>query len=87
MSRWWIIIQNISASQLFLKSKKKVDFKFSSRSYEDEIDGVERKVTVYIAGKEILTKAVAQAIPTFIMSCFALLSSFYDELQSLVSHY
>jgi hypothetical protein len=39
------------------------------------------------AGKEILVKAVAQAIPLFAMSCFDITKTFCDEICSMVCRY
>jgi hypothetical protein len=39
------------------------------------------------AGKEVMIKAVAQAIPTFVMSCFYLTKSFCDELSAMIAKY
>ena len=39
------------------------------------------------AGKEILIKAVAQAIPTYTMSYFKLLDTLYDELTSMIRNF
>jgi hypothetical protein len=39
------------------------------------------------AGKEVMIKEVAQAIPTFLMSCFYLTKSFCDELSAMIAKY
>jgi hypothetical protein len=39
------------------------------------------------AGKEILIKAVAESIPTYVMSCFDLTKSLCDELSMMIAKY
>ena len=39
------------------------------------------------SNKEILIKAVAQAVPSYSMSCYLLLKKLCDELTSLVQHF
>ena len=39
------------------------------------------------AGKEILIKSVAQAIPSYTMSCFKLFDALCDELASIVRRF
>ena len=39
------------------------------------------------AGKEVLIKAVAQAIPTYTMSCFKIPDSLCDEMTNLISNF
>jgi len=39
------------------------------------------------AGKEILVKVVAQAIPTFAMGCFDITKELCDEINSMICKY
>jgi hypothetical protein len=39
------------------------------------------------AGKEILVKAVAQEIPTYVMSCFDLTKGLCEELNSMIARW
>ena len=39
------------------------------------------------AGREVLIKAVAQAIPTYIMSCFKIPDSLCDDLTSMIRNF
>ena len=40
-----------------------------------------------LVGKEVLIKVVAQAIPTFTISCFKIPNSICDEFTSMVSQF
>ena len=56
-------------------------------------DQVGRKITSWKGkllsngGREILIKAVAQAMPTYTMSCFKLLKSLSQEMNSMMSNF
>jgi hypothetical protein len=39
------------------------------------------------AGRQILIKTIAQAIPTYVMQCFLLPTSLCEELRAIISHY
>ncbi|XP_057444580.1 uncharacterized protein LOC130736815 [Lotus japonicus] len=43
--------------------------------------------TLSRAGREVLVKSVAQAIPTYIMGCFALPNSLCNHIESLISRF
>jgi hypothetical protein len=46
-----------------------------------------REKLLSMAGKEILIKAVAHAIPTYAMACFDLTKSFCDQVRSMICRY
>jgi hypothetical protein len=46
-----------------------------------------REKLLSMAGKEILIKAVAQAIPTYAMACFDLTKRFCDQVRAMISRY
>ncbi|XP_023911364.1 uncharacterized protein LOC112022977 [Quercus suber] len=62
-------------------------------SFNDIKDKLSKKLTGWKgellskAGKEVLIKAVAQAIPTYTMSCFKILDSLCDELTSMIRQF
>lgn len=67
------------------RSRKK-SFEFIKQKVWARIQGWQEKL-LSKAGKEILVKAVAQAIPTYAMSCFDLTKGFCDELSSIIGRY
>jgi hypothetical protein len=67
------------------RSKKKA-FEYIKDKIWARIQGwIERLLSK--AGKEVLIKAVAQAIPTYAMSCFYLTKSFCDELSHMIARF
>jgi hypothetical protein len=52
----------------------------------NRIQGWKEK-TLSWAGKEVLMKAVAQAIPTFVMGCFDITKEICDQISTLIARY
>jgi hypothetical protein len=67
------------------KSRKKA-FEYLKQRIWSRIQGWQERL-LSKAGKEVLVKAVAQAIPTYAMSCFDLTKGLCDELNSMISRY
>ncbi|EAZ04413.1 hypothetical protein OsI_26557 [Oryza sativa Indica Group] len=67
------------------RSKKKT-FNYLKERVWKKIQGWKEKL-LSRAGKDILIKAVAQAIPAFAMSCFDLTKTLCDEISSLISRF
>jgi hypothetical protein len=67
------------------KSKKRT-FEYIKKKIWNIIQGWQEKL-LSKAGKEILIKAVAQSIPTYVMSCFDLTKGVCDELSMIIARY
>ena len=67
------------------KSRKKT-FEYIKKKVWCRIQGWQEKL-LSKAGKEILVKAVAQAIPTYAMSCFELTKGLCDDLNSMIGRW
>ncbi|KAL3819736.1 hypothetical protein ACJIZ3_005641 [Penstemon smallii] len=67
------------------KSKKAVFGYIRDRIWE-RVEGWKEKI-LSLAGKEILIKAVLQAIPTYVMGCFKLPKTFIHEIESIIANY
>jgi hypothetical protein len=67
------------------RSKKKA-FEYLKEKIWARIQGWIEKL-LSKAGKEVLIKAVAQAIPTYAMSCFYLTKGFCDEISSMIAKF
>ena len=63
--------------------KKKVSLNYIKERVLSKLQGWKEKLLSQ-AGREILLKAVMQAIPTFAMSCFKLPRGLYDEIEVLI---
>jgi hypothetical protein len=67
--------------------------KSKTRTFNDLKDRVAKKLvgwkekTLSSFGREVLIKAVAQAIPSYTMSCFKLSKQWCNELQTLCGKY
>ena len=71
---------------IFLGRSKAKAFEYLKERIWKLIQGWKEKF-LSRAGKEILVKAVAQAIPIYAMSCFDIMKSFCDEISSIVCRY
>ena len=69
-----------------LGQSKKREFEYLKERIWQRIQGWKEKL-LSKAGKEILIKAVAQAIPTYAMSCFDLTKSLCEEISKLICRY
>nr|XP_023884545.1 uncharacterized protein LOC111996780 [Quercus suber] len=67
----------------FVGKRKKASFNFIKEKVWRKLQGWEEKLLSQ-AGREILIKAVVQAIPTYTMSCFKLPLGLCSELESLI---
>jgi hypothetical protein len=67
------------------KSRKRT-FEYIKQKIWARIQGWKERL-LSKAGKEIMVKAVAQAIPTYAMSCFDLTKGLCDELSSIIGRY
>ena len=63
--------------------KKKESLNFIKERIWSKLQGCKEKLLSQ-AGREILLKAVVQAIPTFAMSCFKLPGGLCDEIEALI---
>jgi hypothetical protein len=70
----------------FIGRSKKAAFNGIKDRVWQKINGWKEKL-LSKAGREILIKAVAQSIPTYLMSCFKLPDSLCNELNSMASNF
>jgi ribonuclease HI len=69
-----------------LGASKKKEFEYIKEKIWRRIQGWKEKL-LSRAGKEILIKAVAQAIPTYAMSCFDLTKALCEEISTMICRY
>ena len=65
---------------------KKHTFRALKEKLDNKLSGWKEKLLSY-AGKEVLIKAVAQAIPTYTMSVFKLPNCLCDELAGVIQRF
>ena len=56
------------------------------REFANKVSGWKEKILT-LAGKEILIKSVAQAVPSYTMSCFLLPKNLCEELTSVIRQF
>jgi hypothetical protein len=66
------------------KSRTKVFEYLKERVWKRSRDGKKR---LSLAGKEVLIKAVAQAIPVFVMGCFDITKDICDQISMVIARY
>ena len=71
---------------LLVGKNKKNSFKEIKDKQARKLAGWKEKL-LSKAGKEILIKVMAQAIPTYSMSCFKISDSLCDEITSLMRNF
>ena len=76
-------MRNILVYLLWWVGRKKNTFNNIKEKLAKKLAGWKEKL-LSKAGKEALIKAVAQAIPTYAMSCFPIPDSLCDELTSTI---
>lgn len=68
------------------RNKKKTSFNYIEESVWKKIQGWKEKLLSQV-GREIIIKAVVQAIPTYTMSCFKLPLGLCTEIESLIMRF
>ncbi|GJN04595.1 hypothetical protein PR202_ga22158 [Eleusine coracana subsp. coracana] len=71
---------------VYIGQSKKEAFQYIKEKIWNRIQGWKERL-LYKAGKAVSFKAVAQAIPTFAMSCFDLTKTFCDEVSTMICRY
>jgi len=71
---------------VYIGKSKKRTFEYIKQRVWIQIQGWQEKL-LSKAGKEIMIKAVAQAIPTYAMSCFDLTKGLCEEISSIIARY
>src|SRR6266498_2569015 len=69
-----------------LGASKKKEFEYLKERVWRRIQGWMEKLLSKV-GKEIMIKAISQAIPTYAMSCFDLTKSLCEEISTLICRY
>ena len=67
------------------KSKCNTFWQLKER-FDNKLLGWKEKMLSHV-GKEIFIKAMAEAIPMYIMSVFKILNTLYDEMTSMVRNF
>jgi hypothetical protein len=69
-----------------ISHSKQEAFEYIKEKIWARIQGWKEKL-LSMAEKEILIKSIAQAIPTYAMSCFNLTKSFCDQVRAMICRY